>query len=350
MSPRETGDGAFVRAVLPSLFVSCVIAWSPTTLSRANAAIPAYTLVGSFVAPSPVFGLGPDGRAYAVVGDAIVRQDAVNGSHFSPVASLPAGSISAFGASFVRFSPGGHRIAIGDGKFDASASVYVLDADPLSASGGAPAPATVLSAAATPNFDAAWSSDGQLFVTGARASDFASIINRIDLPPGGAAAAVTTVITDVGVGSGGVAVHNGQLLAGCGFLPTGEIRAFDLASLAGPSSTPFTGGTLFGSVLSASPLDFDEFGNLLVGGGDSFSGTSEYGYAAVVDPADREHPLRLSPAGTSAVYSVAFNNATHELLVLDSLSLTVHRYAVPAAPGVGLLAIGGLWAARRRRR
>lgn len=324
--------------------VACLVVPPPPL---AGAAIPPYTLVGSFVAPSPVFGVGPDGRTYAVVGDSIVRQEALGGSAFSTVATLPAGTTSPFGASFVRFSPDGTRVAIGDGKFDATASVYVLDAGSLGAGG----PATVIASAVTPNFDGVWASDGRLFVTGSRASDFASIINRVDLPASaGGSSAVTTVISGVGAGSGGVAVHEGQLFAGCGYLPTGEVRTFDLAALAGPSSVPFANGTLFGSVLSASPLDFDEFGNLLVGGGDSFSGTSEYGYAAVVDPADPSHPLHLSPAGTSAVYSVAFNDATHELFVLDSLSLTVHRYAVPAAPGLTVPVVGGLWAARRRRR
>lgn len=340
-----------MRAVVPSLALIAALAASPAFIAppRADAAIPAYTLVGSFVAPSPVFGIGPDGLAYAVVGDSIVRQEAFGGSAFSPVATLPSGAISPFGASFLRFSPDGLRIAIGDGKFDASASVYVIDADSLGGGAGPTPPATVLTAAVSPNFDGAWTPGGQLFVTGSRASDFASIINRIDLPPGGSPE-VTTVITGVGAGSGGVAVRDGRLFAGCGYLPTGEIRSFDLASLAGPSPTAFADGDLFGSVLSASPLGFDEFGNLLVGGGDSFSGTSEYGYAAVIDPADPSHPLHLSPAGSSAVYSIAFNPAAHELLVLDSLNLSVHRYAVPAAPGVFLPIIGGIWATRRRRR
>ncbi len=314
------------------------------------AAPPAYQLVGSFGVPNSIFDVGPDGRIYTVVGDAIMRQDSVNGSSYTQVASLPSGLVGSFGASFIRFSPDGHKFAIGDGNFTTTASVHVIDADPLNSSVMSSAPAVVTASAITPNFDAAWDANSRLFITGARSTDFMPIVNRLDLPatPGGPTS-VTTVLTNIGLGSGGIAINSGRVFTGCGFLPTGEIRSFDVAALSGPTSVPFSTGALFGSVLSAYPLAFDEVGSLLVGGGDSFSGTSEYGYAAILDPTDPSNPLRLSPAGPDALYGVAFNRTTHELLVYNTLNNLIHRYAIPSASASALLLIGVVVTTRRRR-
>lgn len=319
-----------------------------TNVCPVIAAPPAYTLVGSYPAPGPTFDVAPDGRIYALSGNAILRQIDVNGPAFHQVAQLPAGSINAFGASFIRFSPDGHHLAIGDGNFTSSAAVYIVNADPLDTAATSAAPASIVSTISSPNFDAAWNSSSELFITGARSTDFVPLVNRVDITSP-SAPTVATVITDVGLASGGVALRSGNLYIGSGFLPTGEVRRFDLGALTPSSPAPFASGSLIGSYLSASPLAFDNVGNLLAGGGDTFSGTSETGYAAVVDLADPSNFLRLSPAGPTASYSVNFNHATNELLVFDSLNNTVHRYAVPAAPTAGLLGLGVLFVSRRRR-
>lgn len=316
--------------------------------SVALAAPPNYSLVGAFSSPGSTFTVGPDGRVFAVSGSTILRQDSVNGSTYSPVAALPAGSISGFGASFMRFSPDGSQLAIGDGKFDSTASVLLVNAAPLTAPLSSPTPpAVVHRVITTPNFDAAWDTSGRMYVAGARSNDFVPIVNRIDLTSG--TATVQTVITSIGVASGGLAIDSGRLYVGCGFIPTGQIRSFGLDSLAGSSTVAFADGALVGSFLSASPLNFDGLGNLLAGGGDSFSGTSDIGYAAVVDLADVGNPLRLAPAGPTSLYSPLFNGVTGELLVFDSLTSTIHRYAIPA-PLAGLWLGAGMVAARGRRR
>ena len=83
------------------------------------------------------------------------------------------------------------------------------------------------------------------------------------------------------------------------------------------------------------------------GGGDAFGGSTDIGYAAVVNPASPGEFLRLSPAGTSVTYGVRFNAFTDELLV--TAGGIAYRYAVPGPAAAGLLLLAGLTAARRRR-
>lgn len=315
--------------------------------ARALATPPAYSLVGSYASPGPIFDIAPDGRMYVVSGNMVLRQDTVNGSTFQQVAQLPAGSINSFGASFIRFSPDGHKLAIGDGNFSSSASVYVIDADSLAAAPPSTGSASVLTTITTPNFDAVWNTSAELFISGARSSDFVPVVNRVNISS--PSASVSTVITNTGLASGGVAIRSGQLYVGSGFLPTGEVRRFDVASLSVSSALPFTSGALVGSFLSASPLAFDNLGNLLAGGGDTFSGTSDTGYAAIIDLNDPTSFQRLAPAGSATSYGVAFNHATSELLVSDSASNTIYRYAIPPAPSAALMGLGVLAIARRRR-
>ena len=314
--------------------------------SHAAAAPPAYQLVGSFASPGGSFDVGPDGRIYTLVGRSILRQDAPGAATFSPIAELPNGSINSFGASFLRFNGAGTRLAVGDGNFNAGASVYVIDAASFPAASIGSAPTAILSTFTTPNFDAAWDGD-RLYVTGARSSDFVPIVNRIDAA---SAAPAQTVITGVGLASGGIAIRDGQLLTGSGFIPTGETRRFDLAALSPAAPAAFSAGTLIGSFLSASPLSFDAFGHLLVGGGDAFSGTSDTGYAAVVDLADPGNFLRLSPAGTAPTYSPIFNHVTGELLVYDTATSIFHRYAIPAPAAACVVVFAAGLQPRRRRR
>lgn len=326
--------------------VSAAVILCAITPAAVMAAPPSYQLVGSFTSPGGSFDIGPDGRVYTLVGRTILRQDEPAASTFSAIAELPVGSVGSFGASFLRFNASGSRVAVGDGNFNAGAAVHLLDASSFPAAPTGPTAVTILSTFTTPNFDAAWDGD-QLYITGARSSDFVPIVNRIDTT---SAAAPQTVITGIGLASGGIAIRDGHLLTGSGFLPTGEIRRFDLAALSTSPPTSFSSGTLVGSFLSASPLDFDALGNLLVGGGDAFSGTSDTGYAAVVDPADPANFLRLSPAGTATTYSPIFNSLTGEVLVYDTATAIFHRYLVPSPAAGGLLILAAASQTRRRRR
>lgn len=320
--------------------------------SRSEAAIPAYTLVGSYTLPSPSAGGGawdflPDGRVIQVrSGGDIFVQDGQNASTYSRLGALPASSISGFGASFLKVSPDGTRLAIGDNNFGPQAAVSFVNLADLSAPTVAPVTAVLC-----PNFDAAWSGN-QLYVTGAASSDFIPNVFRIDLS---AAPTRSTLITGAGDGSGGVALRGGSLYTGVGYsapgspLPAGQIRSFSLGSLNPAIPANFTSGAVVATALSASPLNFDPFGNLLVGGGDEFGGTTDIGYLAIIDLANADPAawLRLSPAGAAVTYSAAFNTGTNELVV--TTGSTAYRYAVPTPAAAGTLALAGLWATRRRR-
>ncbi len=319
---------------------------------RAN--IPPYTPVGSFTMPGGnvwtggAYDLLPDGRLIRIQDSSIYIQDALHGSTQSLAGTVPAGTVSAFGASFIRVSPDGSMLAIGDNTFGPSARVHIVRLSDLSLSGPAPTQSIL-----APNFDATWSGTSTLYVSGFGSS---SLLSRIDLS-GATPTASTAVITGIGDGSGGVAVVGGTLYTGIGFAfppgspgaRTGTTRAFTLAALdSAASSVAFSSGTYLGDFLSASPMAVDPFGNLLIGGGDVFSGTSDSGYVAVVDPLNPSSPLLLSPPGSAGLaLGVRFNTATQELWI--DRDGTIFRYAIPS-PGIAVvLTVGTLLAWRRRR-
>jgi hypothetical protein len=321
----------------------------------ARAEVPAYQLVGSFSLGTgadrgPVDVL-PDGRLIRVSGDGrIAVQTAVNAGTFATVGSIDASLLSTFGASFVKVSPSGQTVAIGDNTFGPGGKVLLVNAAAFSTVSASPATAVTV-----PNAEAAWSGEGTLFVSGFGSG---SVLSRVDVSAGVA----TTVVTGIGDASGGVAVRDGRLYTGIGFdfsgPRAGEIRAFDLAALSGSGAVAFESGALIGDVLSAFSLGFDGLGNLTAGGGDF--NTGDTGAAAVVDgaavlaaalggpPVTAGQSLRLSPAGPGGFYGTLFNGATGELLVIEGG--TAYRYAVPTPAGVALLLCGLGVGMRRRRR
>jgi hypothetical protein len=321
----------------------------------AAADVPEYQLVGSFPVPAGAWDLMPDGRVAVMDGAQIRAQDSLNGSTYSLIGSVDPAAISSFGASFLRFSPDGSRLAIGDNNFGPGASVLILNVAALS-----PGAASPYDAVSAPNSDAFWTSSSTLFVNGFGAS---SQLVRVDAD----ALAATTVVENIGQGTGGVVSDGTYLYQGIGFdtsaggAPTGEVRAFPLADLlVATAPVDFGAGVLVADALSGSPLGLDAFGDLLIGGGDFFAGSNDFGYAAVVDAdavalalaggpvAPDSAELRLSPAGAGAPYSIAFNEVTQELLVLAEG--TAYRYAVPAPAGAVLFAAAGAVALGRRRR
>jgi hypothetical protein len=326
--------------------------------ASAVAAVPTYALVGSFELPTGAgaFDVLPDGRLVTLLGSEFHLQSGVNAGGFAKAGSVPSSFINSFGASFIKASPDGSRFAVGDGNFGGTARVLFVDAASLN-----PAGDSAFTSVVTPNYDATWADSSTLLVTGASAS-FESVVSRV----GAVTLTSSTVLTGVGDGSGGVAVRNGRAYVGVGFdvapgagAETGDIRAFDLATLLG-TATPIgfgTSGTLAARALSGGFLAFDGAGNLSVGGGD-FSGES--GFATVLDGsildaalvggpfATSANGLTLAPAGNQ-FYSTAFNAATNEFLVRAFGDDTVFRYAVPA-PSVGMMVLlSGLFAHRRRR-
>ena len=96
------------RAVLSTRITLAAVVFACAS-GAATAAIPPYTLVGSYALPA---GAGPsavlgDGSLLVMQGSTILRQTAVNGGTFAALGSVQASLISTFGASFVSVSRDG---------------------------------------------------------------------------------------------------------------------------------------------------------------------------------------------------------------------------------------------------
>jgi len=327
-APRESGQEVFMRSVLCAC--AGVLGWA----GAAVASIPPYSVVGTFLLPTggSVFDAGADGRLFAVDESGhVLRQNTVNGSAWTPLGSLSAGSLPSFGPGFVHPSPDGTRLAIGDnGNAD---HVLIVQVSALNT-----AIPTTPQGIAVPNFDGAWTASGQMYING---GPFGSpSLWRVDVTAGTAAA----VVTGLGDASGGVAARAGRVYTGIGLdlsgARTGEVRSFDLGSLnSAPSPVTFFTGLLAATANSASALAFDAAGNLIIAG----SG----GVAVFELSTSQRYDLpRLSPSG---FYSAVFDNATGEILVRDFGSPTVERFAVPS-PGVLLVGVFGAALSGRRKR
>lgn len=307
----------------------------------ADAAIPPYTLVGSFPLAADAWDILPDGRVITLKGLTLSAQTLPNSGTFAPIGSLAAATVSSFGASFLRVSPDGSRLAIGDNNFGSGARVHFVSSAALNTSAASPTTSVLLG-----NYDAVWSGPAELLVTGFGSS---SQLARVDAD----ALTTRTLITNIGDGSGGVALLGSQVFTAIGFdaggITTGRIRSFDLPSLiAAVTPANFATGSPVATILSGASLGFDRFGNLLGGGADYSNFPATIGYASVIDFASPGQPrLDLFPAGADRPYSVRFDSATDELLVVAGG--TAYRYAVPTPAAAMPLALAGLVAHRRRR-
>jgi hypothetical protein len=324
-----------IRAVLPVVG----LAMASLGAAPAWAAVPPYSLVGSFPLQADAWDILPDGRVIALNGTTISAQSGPNQAAFATLGNLPAGSVASFGASFLRMSPDGQRLAVGDNNFGPGARVHIVGLASLSPGGVA-----TTQSVACPNFDAQWADNARLLITGLGTSSSLFSLDAGTL-------ATRTLVNNIGDGSGGITFRDDAVYTGVGYdftgATTGQIRRFDLSALlASPTPTDFSAGTNVATILSASSLGFDRFGNLLGGGADYSNFPDVLGYARVVDLSGGPS-LTLAPAGTGTPYAVRFNSATDELLVVANG--TAYRYAVPSAPTLGALALGGLIAGRRRR-
>ncbi|MBL8745124.1 MAG: hypothetical protein JNK58_02075 [Phycisphaerae bacterium] len=318
------------------------------------AGVPPYTLVGTVELPvgSASYDTLPDGRLLSIVGTDLYRQDSVNGSAWTRIGSLPDGSISSFGASFVRVSPDGSMIAVGDNNFGPGATVYTFALASLDP--GAP---TTPEAWPASNLDAHWADPNTLYVAGASAG---GEVREIKI----GSATSRIVLNNIGLSAGGVYTDGVRLYAGNGFdlVPggseTGDVRAFELASITS-AVTPIdfeSSGITVARALSGASLGFDPLGNLLIGGGDLFGGSNDYGYAAIVDSdavaaalmggpvAPDSSELRVAPSLETHSYFPRFNAGANELLIsfFDNSTFasgtTLFRYAVPAPAPVVIVA------------
>jgi hypothetical protein len=318
--------------------VAAAVCAAQTLATGAMASVPAYVPTGTFALPSAasVFDVGADGRALVVREDGVVlRQDGVNGSAYSAVGSMPAGLVPGFGAGFVRLSPDGSRLAVGDnGTVN---QMWVVPTAGLSTGGP-----TAVQTVDVPNFDAAWTAGGRLYVNGSASFGSPPSLYRVDVATGASA----EVVMGIGDGSGGVAAHGGRVYTAIGYdaspggTSAGLTRSFDAAMLdAAAGAVAFSTGDFAAQANSGSSLAFDAGGDLVVAG---------FGGVAVFDLATAE---RYDLPGLSAFgfYSAEWNGVTGEILVRDFGSATVARYGVPAPSALGLAGVFGVLAARRRR-
>ncbi|HVZ94610.1 MAG TPA: hypothetical protein VG797_08870 [Phycisphaerales bacterium] len=331
--------------------------------SDAAAAIPPYSLAGSFELPAGagVWDITSEGRVVTLVGDDIYLQDNPNLSSFTKLGSLPAGSIPSYGASFIRMSPDYSTLAIGDNF--AGGSPDVLLVNPLALN---PFNPTVPVTVPMSHTEAFFADNSTLYVSG---TDSDSFVARLDVHT----LVQHTVINHIGGSAAGVTIHDGYLYTSNGFVfggpsDTGEVRAFPMSEIT-RSTLPLdfeTQGIPVADALTGSGLGFDPFGNLLVGGGDVFGGSGDYGYGAVVDGgailaalaggpiAPDASELRLSPHLASDSYFPVWNPITGELVVgyYDNSTFTggttMYRYTVPAPGALSILTLAGLMPRRRR--
>ncbi|MGP1273585.1 MAG: YncE family protein [Phycisphaerales bacterium] len=291
--------------------------------------------VATFALPGGAFDVLADGRLLSIspAGEVLI-QSSVNSSSYITTNELAAPNASGFGASFLRVSPDGSRVAIGNNEFNAGNAVLVYDFAEFTLGLGLGNPVLPEVTITTPNFDADWADSGTLFVTGANSATFTPIVNRLDVSSGTS----ETVIAPAGVFSGGVAVEGDTLLVGDG--QSGQVRAFDTATFP-PLPLAFSDGDLVGSSTSASSID--TIGPLLLIAGQRFG---EQGFATVIDRTFGAS-VRLQPAGPDAFYGGYFNEATQQLVV--TANGVGYVYNIPVPGTLGVLTVLGLAAARRRR-
>ncbi|MDX2116021.1 MAG: hypothetical protein SFZ24_10460 [Planctomycetota bacterium] len=358
-------DGRRLARSMAAGVGALALAWAAGT---ARAGLPAYTLVGGFDLPTGTasYDVLPDGTVLALAGRTIYRQVSVEGG-FVEAGRLPEGAVASYGASFLRVSPDGLHAAAGNNLLGSAARVHTFDVAGLS-----PGVDAEIRSFAADNTDAQWADNDTLFVTGTPGAS--SVVTRIETAGPGSSA---VVVSNIGGSAGGIVTRGGYLFTGNGFdfapggSDVGEVRAFALDAI--DALTPGTSidfeasGVAVADALSGAALAFDALGNLLVGGGDIFGGSGDFGSLAVVDgdalvaalggggPVPDAFELRLTPLDAGYSYFARVNPATSRVYVtwFDNTTFAagdrVLVYEVPA-PGAAALLLAAAGSAGRRRR
>lgn len=355
---KQTGSAGLSHWVLFSACVGSAAMHASSSSARADA-FSAYQFAGPFSLPAgtDVFDVLQDGRLIALVGEQVFVETSIASRTFSIGGTLPAAEFPFFGPAFLRVSPDGTRIAVGNngGSSFGDFKVGVFDASTLSGqwfSAG--------------HLDAEWADNAHLAIT---TGDFVNpgVVTMLDVTsPDPLNPSNPVVVNNIGGASAGIAFDAaGNLLTGNGFTSqgpsgTGAVRAFTNAAwtavLSGGTVIDFENdGVPVVDVLSASPLGFDSEGNLYIGGGDAAPDTDFVALvrwsavaAAVAGggPADPSDPAQVRqldpiPANDSNFFSANFNPVTAELYIRDFGDDSVHVYrdpkGIPAASAWGVM-------------
>jgi hypothetical protein len=264
----------------------------------------------------------------------VFRETAPRSRIFISLGNLPDADFNEFGASFLKISPNGDRIVVGNnggasfGHFQVGVfTIPLLTGTWFDAS----------------SFQAAWIDDRFVALT-AGTFGSPSIVTAFDTFSGDPGhPSNRTIIDNIGGASGGIAfdkhknLYTGNGFAISGPSTTGTVKAFRradwLAALYGGPPVDFEAqGTLIVTVLSAVPLGFDASGNLFVGGADF--GGGDINFAAFINRAavssalegngavNTSDPAQVrkvdpDPAADSA-YGVIVNQARDEVYLASS--------------------------------
>lgn len=238
------------------------------------------------------------GRMVAATGTKVYLQDAVDSGSWTKVAE----TVDAMDASFIKVSPDGTTVALGQG-YGMDLLVFPLS---LLTSGSTPnltnhASTTTFDSDTVKYYDAAWADDTHLLINGGNwDAGAASTVGISCLDITSDANDPVNIISNTSYpgASSGIAVDSSNnLIFGNGYTyettsATGELvmlPAADWWDGSAPKSSGLpvaysTADKFADSVLSAAYLGFDQEGNLHVGGGQFVSGTNtENGYAVLIN-------------------------------------------------------------------
>jgi len=304
---------------------------------RDNDRVADYVQRQGFDFPSP---LGPadvlaDGRILVLSGTTVFRETTPRSRIFVVLGSLPDADFNEFGASFLKISPDGHRIAVGNNG-GASFGHFQVGVFTLHSFAGAWFDAN--------SFQAAWINDRLVALT-AGTFGSPSVVTALDTRSSDPAhPSNRTIIDNIGGASGGIAfddddnLYTGNGFATSGPSATGAVKAFRRADwhaalFGGPPLDFEAQGTLIVTLLSATPLDFDDSGNLFIGGGDVFGGgdinfAGFINRAAVrsalrghgpIDPTDSRQVRRVDPdPAAGSTYNIIVNRHRDEVYLTST--------------------------------
>ncbi len=227
-------------------------------------------------------------RLLAASGRAVFLQKTFGASDWLPVATLAATDPS-MDPAFLTITPNGEKVALGTGF---EKPLYVFGASLLSVS----SPVVLTTASAVRRYDleyysGAFRDNRYLFLNIGGKQLGESYVSVIDTDSTNDTP--TLIIANIPGASSGITFDaKGDLVTGIGWdqddSRTGEVAIFDAsaidAAVANGSNLDYDadGHVIAKGLLSADSLGFDSDGDLLVGGGDVFGTSGNYGYAEIV--------------------------------------------------------------------